>query len=45
VPGGMEKALNGDPLLGQRRKLDGLAEATLIATARSQVPEGHEHWT
>jgi transposase len=45
VMGGMEKALNEDPRPGQRRKLDGRAEATLIATACSQVPEGHEHWT
>ena len=45
VLGGMEKALNEDPRPGQRRKLDGRAEAILIATACSQVPEGHEHWT
>lgn len=45
VLGGLQKALNEDPRPGQRRKLDGRAEATLIATACSQVPEGHEHWT
>jgi transposase len=45
VLGGMEKALNEDPRPGQKRKLDGRAEATLVATACSQVPEGHEHWT
>jgi transposase len=45
VLGGMEKALNEDPRPGQRRKLDGRAEATLIATTCSQVPEGYEHWT
>ena len=45
VLGGMEKALNEDPRPGQRRKLDGRAEATLVATACSQVPEGYEHWT
>jgi len=45
VLGGLEKALNEDPRPGQRRKLDGRAEATLIATACSQVPEGYEHWT
>ena len=45
VLSGLEKALNEDPRPGQRRKLDGRAEATLIATACSQVPEGHEHWT
>ncbi len=45
VLGGMEKTFNEDPRPGQRRKLDGGAEAALIATACSQVPEGHEHWT
>jgi transposase len=45
VLGGLEKALNEDPRPGQRRKLDGRAEATLIATACSQAPDGHEHWT
>jgi transposase len=45
VTGGLDKALNEDPRPGQRRKLDGRAEATLIATACSQVPDGHEHWT
>ena len=45
VLGGLQKALNKDPRPGQRRKLDGRGEATLIATACSQVPEGHEHWT
>jgi transposase len=45
VLGGLEKALNEDPRPGQRRRLDGRAEATLLATACSQVPEGHEHWT
>lgn len=45
VLGGLEKALNESPRPGQRRKLDGRAEATLIATACDQVPEGHEPWT
>ena len=45
VLGGMSKALNEDPRPGQRRKLDGRAEAILLATACSHVPEGHEHWT
>lgn len=45
VVDGMERALNEDPRPGQRRKLDGRAEATLIATACSKAPEGHEHWT
>lgn len=45
VADGLERALNEDPRPGQKRKLDGRAEATLIATACSDAPEGHEHWT
>lgn len=45
VADGMERALNEDPRPGQKRKLDGRAEATLIATACSDAPDGHEHWT
>ncbi len=45
VADGMERALNEDPRPGQKRKLDGRAEATLIATACSTAPDGHEHWT
>lgn len=45
VVDGMERALNEDPRPGQRLKLDGRAEATLIGTACSKAPEGHEYWT
>ena len=45
VADGIERALNEDPRPGQRRKLDGRAEATLIATACTEAPEGHERWT
>ena len=45
VVDGIERALNEDPRPGQRRKLDGRAEATLIATACTEAPEGHAHWT
>ncbi len=45
VSDGMERALNEDPRPGQKRKLDGRGEAVLIATACSDAPEGHEHWT
>ena len=45
VADGIERALNEDPRPGQRRKLDGRAEATLIATACSEAPEGHARWT
>jgi hypothetical protein len=41
----LERVLNEDPRPGQNRKLDGRAEATLIATACSGVPEGHERCT
>ena len=45
VADGIERALNEDPRPGQKRKLDGRAEATLIATECSEAPAGHEHWT
>jgi len=45
VADGIERALNEDPRPGQKRKLDGRGEATLIATACSEAPEGHEHWS
>lgn len=45
VQGGLDRALNEDPRPGQRRKLDGRAEAQLVATACSAAPAGHEHWT
>ncbi len=39
------KTLNEDPRPGQRRKLNRRAEVILIATAWSQVLEGHAHWS
>ena len=42
---GLEKALFEDPRPGQKRKMDGSAEAFLIATARSRAPAGHKHWS
>jgi transposase len=45
VTDGLMRALHEDPRPGQRRKLDGRAEATLIATAYSEAPEGHKHWS
>jgi hypothetical protein len=41
----LERSLNEDPRPGQKRKLDGRAEAQLIATACTAAPDGHEHWT
>lgn len=44
VEGGLDKALNEDPRPGQRIKLDGRAEAHLVALACSEAPGGREHW-
>lgn len=45
VEGGLEKALNEDPRPGARRKLDGHAEAYLVALTCSEPPDDHDHWT
>ena len=42
---GLESALTERPRPGQKRKLDGRAEAHLVAIACSDPPEGHTHWT
>jgi len=44
VEGGVDKALNEDPRPGQRVKLEGKAEAHLVALACSDAPGGREHW-
>jgi transposase len=44
VEGGLDKALNDDPRPGARKKLDGRAEARLIALACSDAPDDSEHW-
>lgn len=44
VEGGMDKGLNEDPRPGQRTKLDGAAEAHLVALACSDAPGGRDHW-
>jgi len=44
VEGGLEKALNEDPRPGARCKLDGRAEAHLIALACSGPPDDSNHW-
>jgi hypothetical protein len=43
VADGIERALNEDPRPGQKRKLDGRVDATLIATASTEAREGHEY--
>ncbi len=46
VEEGLESALNPKPRTGQRaKKLDGNAEAFLVATACSSAPEGRNDWT
>src|SRR5437879_5619409 len=45
VEGGLDNALNERPRPGQKHKLSGLASAYVIATACSEAPTGHEHWT
>jgi len=45
VEGGLEKALNEDPRPGAKRKLDGHAEAYLVALTCSEPPDDHDHWT
>ncbi len=44
VEGGLDKALHEDPRPGQRTRLDGRAEAHLVALACSDAPGGREHW-
>ncbi len=45
VADGIERALNEDPRPGQKRKLDSRAEATLLAIASTDAPDGHARWT
>ena len=45
VEEGRELALKERPRQGKKSKLDGKAEAFLVATACSQPPEGRLYWT
>jgi transposase len=45
VEGGVDGALTERPRPGGKRKLDGKAEATLVAWACSTPPDDREHWT
>jgi transposase len=45
VAGGLDAALNDRPRPGAAPVLDGKAEAIIIATACSPVPEGRATWT
>lgn len=45
IDGGVEAAINERPRLGGKFKLDTKAEATLIALACSDAPEGRSQWT
>lgn len=42
---GPDFAVDGRPFPGQPPKLDGKAQATLIAVACSEPPDGHSSWT
>ena len=42
---GLESALIEGARVGRRRKLDGQAEAFLVATACSEAPSGRQSWT
>jgi hypothetical protein len=46
VEEGLQDALSRTPTVGNRpRKLDGEAEARLVAVACSPAPEGRDRWT
>lgn len=45
VMGGVDFALSEAPRAGVKRKLDGKAEAFLVATACSEPPDGRGEWT
>ena len=45
VEGGVEYALTEPPRPGGKRKLDGKAEATLVAWSCSTPPDQRKHWT
>jgi transposase len=42
---GLDAALSEQPRSGQPRKLAPDEEALVVATACSQAPRGHDHWT
>lgn len=45
LEGGLEQVLEDRVQQKRRRALSGAAEAFIIATACSPVPDGHNHWT
>jgi transposase len=45
VEEGLEAALQERPRPGAQRKLEGKAEATLVALACTEAPEGRSRWT
>jgi transposase len=45
VEGGLERALNEDVRPGQKRRLDGRAEAQLIALVCSERPDSQARWS
>ncbi len=46
VEAGFDTAINHKlPLVARAKKFDGQQQALIIATACSEVPAGHDHWT
>jgi transposase len=45
VEADLDTALNNKAHAARPKKFDGKQEAIIIATACSEVPDGHEHWT
>lgn len=46
VEAGLNTAINHKlPAAARAKKFDGKQEALIIATACSEVPDGHDHWT
>jgi transposase len=45
LQGGLEYALGELARPGQKPKFDAVQAATIIATACSKAPDGHDHWT
>lgn len=43
--GGLPRALYDAPRPGQKRKVTGRDEATIVSIACTDPPDGHDHWT
>ncbi len=45
MKGGLQAVIEEQPVSGQPRRLSAEGEATLIAVACSEAPDGFSHWT